>query len=276
MLQKYNSQHARTQPLTLGSGCDALNEYEKDGRCCQLCRPGQCLVTDCTVHNKTVCRACPAGEYQDKSNRETSCLLHRECNEQLGFEKISEGTPTSNVDCRCQWGKHCSSAACETCALNKACGKGEGVIQKATSISDTQCSPCNEGTFSDTESETETCKNWSKCGEAMVIKEPGTLTSDVICEPSTDSQSNTWVYIVFFLVAFVALSVPAIILYRKLYRKDKNKKRQDPPEENDQQEPINLKENLPEEDQDDQDITMQGLPVAQEQGKDYHMSQEEV
>lgn len=36
-----------------------------------------------------------------------------------------------------------------------------------------------------------------------------------------------------------------------------------------------LEPNVPVEDLDDQDITMQGLPVAQEQGKDYHMSQEE-
>lgn len=258
--------------------CDRNNEYEKDGRCCSLCKPGQWLSRDCAENTDTLCVACSVGEYQDKYNRETSCLLHRECNEQLGFEKIREGTPTSNVNCTCKLGKHCSSAACETCVSNKQCGPGEGVVQKATSSSDTQCSPCKEGTFSDTVSDLESCKNWSKCGDTETIKQPGTSNADVFCEQRLpDDPSNTWVYIVVIMVVVVALVFLAIFFIRKSNRKNKNKNRQNPPEVNNQEQLIKPKEgNQPEEDQDDQDITMQGLPVAQEQGKDYHISQEEV
>ncbi|XP_069808153.1 tumor necrosis factor receptor superfamily member 5 isoform X2 [Dendropsophus ebraccatus] len=253
------------------------NEYEKDGRCCSYCAPGQHLVSDCTEHDKTVCRACSAGEYQDKYHRETRCLLHRECNEQLGFEKIRGGTLTSNVDCQCQQGRHCSSEGCETCVLNTVCGEGEGVIQNATRLSDTQCSPCIEGTYSDTKSDTEPCKSWRTCGDTKVIKQ-GTPTSDVVCEPSpSDAQSYAWVYIIVFLVILLVLVFFAKIYFMKSCRKDKNKDKQNPPVENNQQLLIrDVEGNHPVEDQDDQDITMQGLPVAQEQGKDYHMSQEEV
>ncbi|KAM4031610.1 tumor necrosis factor receptor superfamily member 5 [Anomaloglossus baeobatrachus] len=252
--------------------CD-VSEYEKNGRCCSLCIPGQMLLEDCTERNKTLCTPCPDGEYQDKFNRETSCLLHRECNEQLGFEKISAGTPTSNVDCRCQLGKHCSSEACETCVLSKLCGPGEGVIHRATRFSDTQCSLCKEGTYSSAESTMEPCKNWSKCGDADTMLQKGTPTTDVVCEP----RSNTWVYVVVIMVVLVVLLVPAIIFIRKSYCKDKKKKGQTLPKENYEAQPIkHIEHNLPEEVQDEQDTTMQGLPVAQEQGKDYHMSQEEV
>ncbi|XP_044153801.1 tumor necrosis factor receptor superfamily member 5 [Bufo gargarizans] len=255
--------------------CD-VTEYEKDGRCCSLCRPGKWLLRDCTKQNDTVCITCSAGEYQDKYHRETSCLLHKECNEQLGFEKISEGNLTTNANCRCQVGKHCSSAACETCVLNKVCGPGEGVVQRATSVSDTKCSPCNVGTYSDTESEIEPCKDWSKCGEEEVTIQPGTPTTDLKCGPRPPTnQSNAWIYIVVFVGVFVAIVLPVVIFVRK--SKLRKKIRKDPPEEHNPQQLIKPKEdNLPEEDQDDQDITMQGLPVAQEQGKDYHMSQEEV
>ncbi|XP_075701264.1 tumor necrosis factor receptor superfamily member 5 [Rhinoderma darwinii] len=255
--------------------CVDVKEYEKYSRCCSLCRPGQRLVRECTEHNETVCFACSPGQYQAEYHRETSCLLHQECNKQLGFEKISEGTPTTNVNCRCQVGKHCSSESCETCVLNKVCGPGEGVVKKATSLSDTQCSPCNEKTFSAIESEMEPCKNWSKCGDVAIIIQPGTSTADVVCSPST--ESNTWVYILVIMVVFVVLVLAAIIFIRKSRRKDRKKNRQNPPEANNQLQLINpIEGNLPEEDQDDQDITMQGLPVAQEQGKDWHISQEEV
>ncbi|XP_073415469.1 tumor necrosis factor receptor superfamily member 5 isoform X2 [Dendrobates tinctorius] len=254
--------------------CDN-KEYERNNRCCSLCDPGERLLEDCTELNKTLCIPCSVGEYQEKYNRETSCLLHKECNEQLGFQIISKGTSTKNVDCRCQSGKHCSSEACETCVQNTVCGPGEGVIQRAARSSDTQCSLCKEGTYSSKESDVEPCKNWSKCGDADMILQKGTPTTDVVCEP----RSNTWVYVVVIIVVLVALFVPATVFIRKSYCKDKNKKRQTPPKENNEQQPIKPVEfnfNLPEEDQDDQDITMQGLPVAQEQGKDYQMSQEEV
>ncbi|XP_071968095.1 tumor necrosis factor receptor superfamily member 5 isoform X1 [Engystomops pustulosus] len=259
--------------------CDN-HEYQKDGRCCSLCRPGHWLAKDCNELNGTECTPCAHGEYQDTYNRETSCRLHRECNERLGFETITEGTATANLDCRCQSGKHCSSEVCETCVLNKVCGPGEGVIRRATNKSDTECSPCYEGTFSNAESTTEPCKNWSKCGDGEMIIQPGTPTSDVICELSSSPEpSNTWVYIVVIMLVLVVIVAPTIIIIRKSYRKDKYKNRQNPPEGNNLQliklvKPI--ENNLPEEDLDDQDITMQGLPVAQEQGKDYHMSQEEV
>ncbi|KAM3923059.1 tumor necrosis factor receptor superfamily member 5 [Leptodactylus fuscus] len=257
------------------------NNYDKDGRCCSLCKPGQRLLRDCTEHNDTMCIACDHGQYQDKYNRETSCLLHRMCNERLGFEKIREGTPTMNVDCRCQLGRHCSSQACETCVFNKKCGPGEGVVHNATIYSDTQCSQCSEGTYSATESDTESCKNWSKCGKSETVIQKGTPTNDVICGPSpAPDHSNVWVYVV-VVVALLVIACLAVIFIRKSYlknRKDKNKaKPQEPPEENKEELLVIPKEyNLPEEDQDDQDITMQGLPVAQEQGKDWHMSQEEV
>ncbi|CAJ0956639.1 unnamed protein product [Ranitomeya imitator] len=120
--------HVTRQTVSEGAGaeeeesselqCDD-KEYEKNNRCCSLCDPGERLLEDCTELNKTLCIPCSVGEYQEKYNRETSCLLHKECNEQLGFQIISKGTSTQNVDCRCQSGKHCSSEACETCVLNK-------------------------------------------------------------------------------------------------------------------------------------------------------------
>ncbi|XP_066444300.1 tumor necrosis factor receptor superfamily member 5 isoform X2 [Eleutherodactylus coqui] len=200
-----------------------ITEYENDSRCCSLCKPGQWLLTDCTEHNETVCLPCNAGEFHDKYHRETSCLLHSECNEKLGFQMIKDGTSTSNVVCSCQLGKHCSSEACETCVRSTACGPGEGVIQKANRVSDTQCSPCQEGTYSDIESLTAECIHWSKCGDGHTIVQPGTSTTDVVCGPS--ASDKTWIYILLVFGCFVVIGLPAIIFMRLHRRKKKNEKK---------------------------------------------------
>ncbi|KAM9296701.1 tumor necrosis factor receptor superfamily member 5 [Gastrophryne carolinensis] len=194
----------------LAISCNS-QQYENHGRCCSLCRPGQRLNKECAESSDTECLKCDDGYYQNTWNRETSCLPHSDCNEELGFEKISEGNIENNVDCECQKGRHCSSEACETCVQNTACGPGQGVFRSANRSLDTICAPCPEGTFSNVTSDTEPCIKWQMNDVPEKIEQP--LVED------------------------------------------------------------HQPQNVPEE---DQDITMQGLPVAQEQGKDCHFSQEEV
>ncbi|XP_072259909.1 tumor necrosis factor receptor superfamily member 5 isoform X2 [Pyxicephalus adspersus] len=251
--------------------CDST-QFEYEGRCCSLCMPGQKLVSECTEKSETLCAACKTGEYQDKWNRETDCLLHQNCDETLGFKKIKEGSMEKNVECICQEGKHCSSIACETCVWNTPCGQGEGVIRIADKYLDTECAQCIHGTFSNVTSDKEPCKAWQRCSYSQKEIHPGTEKTDVVCGPSA-----TWIYIVVFLIALLSIGL-AVSFFIMTKRRRQNKAAiyqppQDPPK-NENEDPLLIhKHNLPEE---DQDITMQGLPVAQEEGKDYHMSQEEV
>lgn len=265
---------SRYYQIEARSSCSS-KEYEKDGRCCSLCRPGERLDKECTKSSETICVACKTEEYQDKWNQEPNCLPHQYCDENLGFQKISEGTPERNVDCVCQDGKHCSSTECETCVLNTPCGPGYGVTRKAEKNSDTECAPCPSGTFSNVTSDTELCKDWQRCTSSQLEIRPGTPITDVVCGPRP--KSSTWIYIVVILMILI-IGLLVFFFIRKKRRGKKVKVTQPiqvPPEVDNEDEPfVDLpKPNLPEE---DQDITMQGLPVAQEQGKDYHMSQEEV
>ncbi|CAI9543377.1 unnamed protein product [Staurois parvus] len=252
-------------------------EYEKDGRCCSLCRPGQRLDKDCTESSESVCVDCKDGEYQDKWNQETDCLPHQYCGENLGFRKISEGTREKNVDCVCQDGKHCSSQQCETCMSNKRCSPGHGVTQKADRYSDTECVPCLDGTFSNVTSDTEPCKDWQSCTNSQQQIRPGTNKSDAVCGPRP--KNSTWIYIVVVLtVLIIGLVIFFFVRKRRRGKKVKVKLEiEDTHEKGNENHLLNIpnEPNLPVEDLDDQDITMQGLPVAQEEGKDYHMSQEE-
>ncbi|XP_075033831.1 tumor necrosis factor receptor superfamily member 5 isoform X2 [Mixophyes fleayi] len=254
--------------------CDTT-QYEEGGRCCSLCKAGQRLNKVCTENSDTECLNCADGEYQETWNRETSCHLHQYCDESFGFYKISEGTSVSNVNCSCQEGKHCSGDLCETCVLNAACGPGEGVTQRASRNLDTQCSPCATGTFSEKTSDTEPCTKWSICSETQQEIHLGNSTTDVVC--GTRPADNTVVYAVIIPIVLVLVCIFGVLMYvkqRRSRQKATIQKKEHPPKIDEQPLCLILKQdNHPVE---DQDITMQGLPVAQEQGKDYHLPQEEV
>ncbi|KAM8945879.1 LOW QUALITY PROTEIN: tumor necrosis factor receptor superfamily member 5 [Pelodytes ibericus] len=247
-------------------------EYLKDGRCCKLCRPGFRLITECIEQTETTCQSCESGEFQSKWNRDTTCHQHSYCDTNAGFEQVSEGTAEKDVECRCQNGRHCSSRSCETCVQNTDCGPGHGVIEKATRYSDTQCSPCSHGTFSNFTSDTEQCQPWTRCESFQMEAVPGTNISDVICKPVYGN--STAIYITVLLILLISFG----IIYGVCWYKKKKRNKMEI-----EQFPINNDNvdhkmfNIPEEDLDPVlETTIQGLPVAQEQGKDYHMSQEEM
>ncbi|XP_068120100.1 tumor necrosis factor receptor superfamily member 5 isoform X1 [Hyperolius riggenbachi] len=257
------------------------SQYEKDNKCCSLCRPGQSLVKECSANSDTECMNCKAGEYQDKWNRETSCILHTDCDENRGFTMLSDGTTEKNVNCSCQEGKHCSNANCETCISNTPCGPGEGVTQKANRFSDTQCAPCPEGTFSNVTSDTEACIKWQSCPDSQKEVHQGTDITDVVCGPH--QTNSVWIYVLLVVIALTCLSA-LFILFVQNQKKKKRKilKEPDIPQplvehQDKAQQCVLLEEELTQDNIpiESEDLTIQGLPFAQEQGKDYHMSQEE-
>ncbi|XP_068120102.1 tumor necrosis factor receptor superfamily member 5 isoform X2 [Hyperolius riggenbachi] len=208
------------------------SQYEKDNKCCSLCRPGQSLVKECSANSDTECMNCKAGEYQDKWNRETSCILHTDCDETNRF-------------------------------------------------SDTQCAPCPEGTFSNVTSDTEACIKWQSCPDSQKEVHQGTDITDVVCGPH--QTNSVWIYVLLVVIALTCLSA-LFILFVQNQKKKKRKilKEPDIPQplvehQDKAQQCVLLEEELTQDNIpiESEDLTIQGLPFAQEQGKDYHMSQEE-
>uniref|UniRef100_A0A6I8PT90 Tumor necrosis factor receptor superfamily member 5 n=1 Tax=Xenopus tropicalis TaxID=8364 RepID=A0A6I8PT90_XENTR len=252
-------------------------EYLRDGKCCSLCSPGKKVSQECDAQIDTVCENCRSGEFQDKWNRETSCHQHAYCDPNAGKKEVTKGTAERNVECLCQIDRHCSGPTCEICLKNTPCSPGNGVTQTATSTSDTQCSPCAEGTFSNTTSYNDPCISWKSCGNEESELFPGNSTSDKVCRMKPQ-RSHIWIIVLSLI--FVVLITMALCFVSKKYGIFQRKK-----EKQQFQEPVKLKR-IPIEDNDPEadpmedcyslpDTTAQGLPVAQEQGKDSHMSQEE-
>uniref|UniRef100_A0A8C5R4U3 Tumor necrosis factor receptor superfamily member 5 n=1 Tax=Leptobrachium leishanense TaxID=445787 RepID=A0A8C5R4U3_9ANUR len=258
------------------------NQYQKDGRCCSLCEPGKKLSAECSELSGTVCVDCDEGEFQDRWSKETYCHQHSYCDTNAGFEQESEGTTTTDVKCRCQLGRHCSSGLCETCILNSACEPGYRVSQEASRYSDTVCSPCPNRTFTATKSHTEKCQEWTRCNSDETEEIPGSSVSDVVCEPQPRSRAGI---IITVSVVLLLVTLTGVLCYLWYHRNKAKKGAHVEAEKMNDLENGKLlaeteilkKNNIPEEDNDPElpETTVRGHPVAQEEGKDFHMSQEE-
>ncbi|XP_018093861.1 tumor necrosis factor receptor superfamily member 5 [Xenopus laevis] len=253
-------------------------KYLKDGECCSLCSPGKRMSQECDTDSETVCENCRNGEFQDKWNRESTCHQHAYCDPNAGKEQVTEGTTERNVECQCQNGRHCSGPTCEICLQNTPCSPGYGVTQKATNTSDTQCSPCAEGSFSNTTSYKDPCIIWKSCENEEEELLPGNSTRDKVCRMK--SHRNHILIIVGILIFVTSLIIAATYLLRNKCRIFQTKK------EKQQVPQMNGHKLVPTEDNDPEagpiedcyplaDTSAQGHPVAQEVGKDSHMSQEE-
>ncbi|XP_036758011.2 tumor necrosis factor receptor superfamily member 5 isoform X3 [Manis pentadactyla] len=158
------------------------NQYLTKSQCCNLCRPGEKLVNDCTKITDTECLPCSKGEFLDTWNRETHCHQHKYCDPNLGLQVQMEGTLQTDTICTCDEGHHCTSNACESCTLHSMCPPGLGVKQMATGVSDTICEPCPVGYFSNISSTFEKCHPWTSCEMKNLVQlQPGTDKTDAIC-----------------------------------------------------------------------------------------------
>ncbi|XP_075384785.1 tumor necrosis factor receptor superfamily member 5 [Tenrec ecaudatus] len=195
-------------------------QYQVNGRCCDLCRPGTVLRNDCSEGISTDCRPCSTGEFMGTWNRERRCHQHSHCDSILGFRVQSEGTLEKDSICICKEGWHCTSHACRICAEHSSCPAGFGVQEIATSNADTTCTPCPDGFFSNVSSANDKCRPWTSCRtKGLAEVKAGTTMTDVLCGPWP--RSRALLAIPCTLGALLALLVMAAVIKRVLKKSKK-------------------------------------------------------
>ncbi|NWW69404.1 TNR5 factor, partial [Ifrita kowaldi] len=267
---------------------DALTCFDKQyiykGRCCNRCQPGEKLVSECNETEDSVCASCESGHYQPGWTKEKHCAPHDICEGNAGLVVKMQGNATHNTVCQCRAGMHCSDISCQTCVENQPCQLGSGfVAAKAMNRMSSPCEPCAEGTFSNVSSKTEPCYPWTSCEEkGLVVKVKGTNSSDVICESSRRSSLSVLIPI----TAAVAMCLVGVCIYWLVHRGEGLKHMNclpltpapvqieagEPGEKPDTQQPTEQDENvLPV-----QETLLRGQPVAQEDGKESRISEQEM
>ncbi|KAI8517466.1 TNFR/NGFR cysteine-rich region [Branchiostoma belcheri] len=172
-----------------------------NGLCCIKCLPGFYKDKDCDAESPTKCLQCPGGTYTEFLNYIEECLVCEHCSEDHGIEEKRPCLPTQNRKCRCMDGFFLEPSLilgqnADMCHRHQECQPGEGVVERGTRTSDTVCTPCAVGTFSDQGSRTQKCEDWTDCeslGLKLII--PGTTDRDTVCGyeflPSTMSSAKT-------------------------------------------------------------------------------------
>uniref|UniRef100_A0A8C8S357 Tumor necrosis factor receptor superfamily member 5 n=1 Tax=Pelusios castaneus TaxID=367368 RepID=A0A8C8S357_9SAUR len=201
------SHRASSRDLVCGK-----QQYEHNGKCCERCAPGQKLVADCSASAHPHCEPCEAGNFQPHWTQEKHCIQHKTCDANTGLVTRVPGDDKRDAECECQDGMYCSGPNCQTCLQITACSPGKGVAQKATSSSDTVCVACAHGTFSNTSSTSEPCHPWTSCEALGLVKTTtGTNILDVVCEPS---RSRFSVLLLVPITALIAACFLVVLLYR--------------------------------------------------------------
>uniref|UniRef100_UPI0037E72787 tumor necrosis factor receptor superfamily member 9a n=1 Tax=Semicossyphus pulcher TaxID=241346 RepID=UPI0037E72787 len=156
------------------TGCLKWSKSQGDDVCCDICHPGNRLVTKCGPNPEKLCTPCEAGTFTT-GPKNLRCDRCRQCVEAQVY--VKQCTASSNTVCGCREGLICGGGDQCTFCVDK-CGKGQEPDKRS-------CRPCPHGTFNNQTHQA--CKPWStKCPNPdhdIVAK--GNALSDIKCSNSS-------------------------------------------------------------------------------------------
>ncbi|XP_065817063.1 tumor necrosis factor receptor superfamily member 14-like [Labrus bergylta] len=158
-------------------------EYLFGDACCPMCPIGTRVKTDCEEDKSTSCQPCTEGTFINKMNGLKKCFPCRECGAGSGLKMKTSCTIRSDTVCEPLEGFYCSDSRKDDCfeaKKHRRCEPGEYISQRGTSSTDTVCSTCSDGTFSD--GTFTSCQNHKQCeSEGLLLLRAGTETEDAQC-----------------------------------------------------------------------------------------------
>ncbi|XP_047425630.1 tumor necrosis factor receptor superfamily member 14-like [Mugil cephalus] len=184
-------------------------EYQIDNKCCLMCPPGNRVKIDCTEFRTTSCLPCMSGTYMDKATGHKQCFQCSNCDTGSGLKVKRSCTTTSDTVCEPLEGYFCIDLIkdqCEAAQKHKDCDPGQYIKEKGTSSSDTVCSDCSDGTFSD--GTLTSCHQHTQC-ESMNLQliTAGTKSTDSVCGERTLNIVVFVGFIIFLVVVDLAVAV---------------------------------------------------------------------
>ncbi|MEQ2277773.1 hypothetical protein XENORESO_007303 [Xenotaenia resolanae] len=170
--------------------CTDKQNSIKDGRCCDRCPAGKFVKEDCSATNMTKCSDCPPGSFTDELNYLKKCIPCQTCIK--NSLKETHCTAKTDTVCKCKEGFYCSEAKCDHCEPWTLCPVGEGVKIQPTPTTNTVCTPCGNGTYSNITDYSSSCKPHFRCEDyGLQQTSPGTSTTDAICQNCKSCGSSS-------------------------------------------------------------------------------------
>ncbi|XP_026223284.1 tumor necrosis factor receptor superfamily member 14-like [Anabas testudineus] len=168
-------------------------EYLTGNECCPMCLPGSRVKTDCTEFISTSCVSCLEGTYMNKPTGRKQCFPCSHCDGGSGLKIKKSCTITSDAVCEPLEGFYCvepSDNGCGAAQKHRSCEPGQYISQKGTASTDSVCSDCSDGSFSD--GTFPSCRPHTQCEtKNLPLLKPGTTSTAAECEEhSTEGNGD--------------------------------------------------------------------------------------
>uniref|UniRef100_A0A3Q1JJ34 TNFR-Cys domain-containing protein n=1 Tax=Anabas testudineus TaxID=64144 RepID=A0A3Q1JJ34_ANATE len=195
-------------------------EYHTGNECCPMCLPGSRVKTDCTEFISTSCVPCLEGTYMNQPTGRKQCFP---CYTRSGLKIKKSCTITSDAVCEPLEGFYCvepSDNGCGAAQKHRSCEPGQYISQKGTASTDSVCSDCSDGSFSD--GTFPSCRPHTQCEtKNLQLLKPGTTSTDAECEEHSSNktikqqtrQIIIWTPVSVLFLLFV-ISVPVVFYFR--------------------------------------------------------------
>uniref|UniRef100_A0A3Q1G9K8 Tumor necrosis factor receptor superfamily member 6B-like n=1 Tax=Acanthochromis polyacanthus TaxID=80966 RepID=A0A3Q1G9K8_9TELE len=140
------------------------------------------MSAHCTASTPTQCAPCRQDYFTALWNYLPRCLYcNNFCNGNQEVE--TECSATTNRVCRCQKGFY---GLDDFCIPHTECGPGHGVLTKGTWQTDTVCTRCSDGYFSNSLSALDSCIKHQECANEKIELLSGSADQDTLCGTCED------------------------------------------------------------------------------------------
>ncbi|XP_051282410.1 tumor necrosis factor receptor superfamily member 14-like isoform X26 [Dicentrarchus labrax] len=192
------------------------SEYQRGNECCPKCLHGSRVKTDCTEFRSTSCLSCTEGTFMNHPTGRTQSYSCTICDAGSGLKIKTSCTITSDTVCEPLEGFYCLDSAedgCMSAQRHTLCQPGQYIRQKGTALTDTECSDCSAGTYSD--GTFPSCQSHTQC-ESMNLQliKAGTVSTDAQCGEQSSNPTGIVIGVVIVgAVIFLLIGAALFVLY---------------------------------------------------------------
>uniref|UniRef100_A0A8P4K6C9 TNFR-Cys domain-containing protein n=1 Tax=Dicentrarchus labrax TaxID=13489 RepID=A0A8P4K6C9_DICLA len=194
------------------------SEYQRGNECCPKCLPGSRVKTDCTEFRSTSCLSCTEGTFMNQPTGRTQCFSCTICDTGSGLKIKTSCTIISDTVCEPLEGFYCLDSTedgCMSAQRHTLCRPGQYIRQNGTALTDTECSDCSAGTYSN--GTFPSCQSHTQC-ESMKLQliKAGTVSTDAQCGEQSSYPTGTVIGVcAALLFTLIGTAVLVFVLWKK-------------------------------------------------------------